>query len=77
MFEKLPHLPFLFQENSAERREILGHTPSQLTGDFYAACMDESRVNALVLKPLESMLKGIEGVHDARSLSAEIYECLL
>jgi hypothetical protein len=28
MFGKLPHLPFLFQENSAERREILGHTPS-------------------------------------------------
>src|SRR5580693_5903974 len=30
-------------------------SPSQLTGDFYAACMDESRVNALALKPLESM----------------------
>jgi len=28
MFEKLPYLPFLFQENSAERRGILGHTPS-------------------------------------------------
>jgi hypothetical protein len=27
MFEKLPHLPFLFQGNSAEQREILGHTP--------------------------------------------------
>jgi putative endopeptidase len=47
-------------------------SPSQLTGDFYAACMDESRVNALALKPLESMLQSIENVHDARSLSAEI-----
>jgi len=47
-------------------------SPSQLTGDFYAACMDESRVNALALKPLESMLQGIESVHDASSLSAEI-----
>src|ERR1700687_231363 len=47
-------------------------SPGQLTGDFYAACMDESRVNARALKPLESMLKRIDGMHDARGLNAEI-----
>jgi hypothetical protein len=28
MFEKLAHAPVLVQENSAQRSEILGHTPS-------------------------------------------------
>jgi endothelin-converting enzyme/putative endopeptidase len=43
-----------------------------MTGDFYAACMDESRVNSLALKPLEPELKRIDEVVDAASLSAAI-----
>ena len=35
-------------------------SPAQLTGDFYAACMDESRINAAGLKPLDPMLKQVD-----------------
>src|SRR3954471_4035099 len=47
-------------------------SPGQLTGDFYAACMDESRVDALALAPLEQMMKRIDGIRDAKGLTAEI-----
>jgi putative endopeptidase len=47
-------------------------SPAQLSGDFYAACMDEPRVNAMGLKPLQPLLTEIDGVHDARSLSVQI-----
>ena len=47
-------------------------SPIQLVGDFYAACMDESRVNSLGLQPLEPILQDIDGIQDAMSLSAQI-----
>jgi putative endopeptidase len=60
------------EEDASKAASAPKGSPSQLTGDFYAACMDEPRVNALGLKPLESMLQGIEAVHDAKTLSAQI-----
>src|SRR5271155_4282073 len=60
------------EEDASKAASAPKGSPSQLTGDFYAACMDEPRVNALGLKPLERMLQGIEAVHDAKSLSAQI-----
>lgn len=60
-------------EDDASRADSVPKgSPAQLTGDFYAACMDEPRVNALGLKPLESLLKDIDRVHDGRSLSGQI-----
>jgi putative endopeptidase len=70
--ETRARLRAIAEEDASKAASKPKGSASQLTGDFYAACMDESRVNALGLKPLESRLKDIEGVHDARSLSAEI-----
>jgi putative endopeptidase len=70
--ETRARLRSIAEEDASKAASMPKGSPSQLTGDFYAACMDESRVNALALKPLEPMLKSIEGVHDAKSLSAEI-----
>jgi putative endopeptidase len=70
--ETRARLRSIAEEDSSRAASTPKGSPSQLTGDFYAACMDESRVNALGLKPLEATLKSIEGVHDARSLDAEI-----
>ena len=35
----------------------------QLIGDYYGACMNETRVNQLGIKPLEPMLKQIDAIH--------------
>ena len=59
-------------EDESKAASLPKGSPGQLTGDFYGACMDESRVNALALKPLDPILKQIDEVHDAQSLSAEI-----
>jgi putative endopeptidase len=70
--ETRARLRSIAEEDASKAVSMAKGSPGQLTGDFYAACMDESRVNGLGLKPLESMLKGIEGVRGAKSLSAEI-----
>jgi endothelin-converting enzyme/putative endopeptidase len=70
--ETRARLRSIAEEDASKAVSMPKGSPGQLTGDFYAACMDESRVNGLGLKPLESMLKDIESVHDAKSLSAEI-----
>ena len=70
--ETRARLRSIAEQDASKAASMPKGSPGQLTGDFYAACMDESRVNGLGLKPLESVLKGIEGVHDSKSLSAEI-----
>ena len=60
------------EEDAAKALTLPKGSPGQLTGDFYAACIDESRVNALGLKPLEPMLAKIDDLKDGKSLSAEI-----
>ena len=44
----------------------------QLAGDFYAACMDESRIDALGSKPVQPWLAGIDAIGDKASLQAMI-----
>jgi putative endopeptidase len=59
----------------AEKAEIGGskRTPTeQKVGDFYAACMNESRVEALGAKPLEPELKRIDALKSTRELPAEM-----
>src|SRR5678815_2933641 len=40
----------------------------QLTGDFYSSCMDESRANALGIKPLDPMLADIDQIKSREDL---------
>jgi putative endopeptidase len=49
-------------------------SPAQLTGDFYAACIDESRINALQLKPLEPTLKTIDAARDLNAINAQMIQ---
>jgi putative endopeptidase len=62
----------IVEEDAGNAASLPKGSPGQLTGDFYAACVDESRVNALGFKPLEALWEQIEGVQDAKALDAEI-----
>ncbi|HVI59893.1 MAG TPA: M13 family metallopeptidase [Luteimonas sp.] len=44
----------------------------QLAGDFYAACMDESRIDALGSKPVQPWLDDIDAIGDQAGLQAMI-----
>lgn len=44
----------------------------QLTGDFYGACMDETRVNALGTKPVELLLRQIDAMKSAADVQKMI-----
>ncbi|MCC8363607.1 M13 family metallopeptidase [Lysobacter sp. A6] len=44
----------------------------QLAGDFYAACMDESRVDALGSKPVQPWLADVDAIQDTAGLQREI-----
>lgn len=71
----------LIDTNSRQIREVIesassqtGRTSSnqQKVGDFYAACMDEARIEADGTQPLEAELHRIAAIHDAESLLHEI-----
>ena len=70
--ETRARLRSIAEEDAAKAATLGKGSPGRLTGDFYGACMDESTVNALGLKPLEAELKRIDAIKDAKSLSAEI-----
>ncbi|HEX8618196.1 MAG TPA: M13 family metallopeptidase [Thermoanaerobaculia bacterium] len=44
----------------------------QQIADFYGSCMDEKRVNALGITPVQPLLSEIDRIHDAASLQAAI-----
>lgn len=44
----------------------------QLTGDFYAACMDETKVNELGIEPLKPLLAGIDGMRTGKDVERMI-----
>jgi endothelin-converting enzyme/putative endopeptidase len=60
------------ETNKEHVRDILGEVSTrkdwpigsaeQLSGDFYAACMDESQVNSLGIKPVMPLLKEVRGL---------------
>ncbi|MDP9038140.1 MAG: M13 family metallopeptidase [Acidobacteriota bacterium] len=62
------------EEDAAKSSKLPAGSPGQLTGDFYAACMDEAKVDAAGLKPLDPVLKHIAAIHDAAGLDAAIVE---
>jgi putative endopeptidase len=70
--ETFGRLRSIAEEDAAKSQSLPKGSPGQLTGDFYAACIDESRVNALALKPLEPTLKEADAITDIKTLSAEI-----
>ena len=49
-------------------------SPAQLTGDFYGACMDEPRINALQLKPLEPTLNTIDAARDLEAINTQMIQ---
>ena len=49
-------------------------TPAQLTGDFYAACINIKAVDAAGVAPLKPYLAGIDSIHDQPSLQQQIRE---
>lgn len=45
---------------------------AQLTGDFYAACINEKAIDAAGLDPLKPALAEVDAIHDQAELQAEI-----
>jgi len=44
------------------RKDWSSGSPEQLSGDFYAACMDETQVNALGIKPVQPLVDEVRGL---------------
>jgi endothelin-converting enzyme/putative endopeptidase len=59
-------------EGVAARKDWPAGSPEQLSGDFYAACMDESAVNALGLKPIAPLLDEVRAIGDKPGLQKAI-----
>lgn len=59
-------------EDAARDKTATAGSNWQKVGDFYASCMEESRIEAAGLKPLEPELERIAGIHDAASFQAEV-----
>ena len=51
-----------------ESRSLAKGSPGRLTGDFYAACMDEARIDSLGLQPIEPLWKQVDAVSNAQQL---------
>jgi endothelin-converting enzyme/putative endopeptidase len=61
----------LLDEVSASTNRTKGSV-EQLIGDFYGACMDEAQINRLGVKPLEPLLKEIDGIKNTAELRERI-----
>jgi putative endopeptidase len=59
-------------EEAAQNRSAAQGSNEQKIGDFYAACMDEQKIETEGIKPLEPELERIEQIRDPQSLQAEI-----
>ncbi|HEY2860466.1 MAG TPA: M13 family metallopeptidase [Terracidiphilus sp.] len=72
------------EENKYQLRDILTEvsakpgqpkgSPSQLTGDFYAACTNAKAIDAAGITPLKPFLAAIDAIHDAAGLQKELAE---
>lgn len=60
------------EEDAAKSEALQLGSPGRLTGDFYASCIDQPRVDALGVKPLEAYRRVIDDVHDSKTLNAAI-----
>jgi putative endopeptidase len=70
--DTLARLRSIAEEDAGKAASLPKGSSGQLTGEFYAACTDETRVNALGFKPLEALWGKIESVQDAKALDGEI-----
>lgn len=70
--ETLEKLHLLLEESSS-KKAAPGST-DQLIGDFYGACMDETHINSLGLKPLQPELARIDAIKNSKGLANEIVE---
>ena len=61
-------------DDVSARHDLVAGTPAQLTGDFYAACVNVKAIDEAGLTPLKPMLAQIDAIHDAASLQQEIRE---
>jgi endothelin-converting enzyme/putative endopeptidase len=55
-------------EEAAAKPEQPKGSVTQLTGDFYAACMDMTKINELGIKPLQPSLAEVDAITDRASL---------
>ena len=65
------HVRDILSEVSA-RSDWPAGSAEQLSGDFYAACMDEAGVNALGAKPVQPMLDEIRAIKDKAGVQRTI-----
>ena len=65
------HVRDILTEVSA-RKDWQTGSAEQLSGDFYAACMDESRVDALGVKPLQPLLDEVRAIKAKADLQRTI-----
>jgi putative endopeptidase len=63
----------ILDEVSATPEQPKGST-GQLTGDFYAACINQKAVDAAGIAPLKKYLDEIDAIHDAAGLQQELCE---
>jgi endothelin-converting enzyme/putative endopeptidase len=61
-------------EEAANRQNQPKGSSAQLTGDFYAACMDMSKINAAGATPLKAYLSQIDAIHDQAGVQKMIVE---
>jgi predicted metalloendopeptidase len=59
-------------EDAAKNAKARKGSNEQKVGDYYAACMDEARIEAEGLKPLQPELDRIAKLQDQKALQAEI-----
>lgn len=65
------HVRGILEEVSA-RRDWPSGSAEQLSGDFYGACMDEARVDALGMAPVKPLLDGIAAIGTRADVQREI-----
>jgi endothelin-converting enzyme/putative endopeptidase len=65
------HVRDILTEVSAKSDWARG-SAQQLSGDYYAACMNESAVDAAGIKPLEPMLAQVRAIKDRAGVAKEI-----
>lgn len=65
------HVRDILTEVSAKSDWAPG-SAEQLSGDFYAACMNESAVDALGMKPLEPMLAAVRAIKTRADVATQI-----
>jgi len=69
----------ILEETSKDKAAPKGST-DQIIGDYYAACMDESRVNARGMEPLKPWFARIDAARDTAALQqvmAEMHDILV